>query len=176
MTGRDTKLHSSPSRPDSATNDATGRLSLPWGRSWGVMARRLAFHSAAAMSARASEGGIEVARDSRTYASVAIASTSSNVFQKTSGELFPGIVRRVSLPKLSRPAKLYLSTVCGMSVMSPESSALILTTERSFKNLFSSPGPKSCLFFGEPDFCIFLEVAPNPIPSDRSKLVQRHLR
>jgi hypothetical protein len=43
--------------PDSATNDATGRLTLLLGRSWGVMAGRLAFHSAAAMTARASEGG-----------------------------------------------------------------------------------------------------------------------
>jgi hypothetical protein len=28
-----------PSRPDSATNDATGRLTLLWGRSWGMTAR-----------------------------------------------------------------------------------------------------------------------------------------
>jgi len=34
-----------PSRPDSATNDATGRLTLSLGRSWGVVAGRLAFPS-----------------------------------------------------------------------------------------------------------------------------------
>ena len=46
-----------PSLPDGATNDATGRLTLSWGRSWGVMAWRLAFAFAAGMTTRASEGG-----------------------------------------------------------------------------------------------------------------------
>jgi hypothetical protein len=45
------------SLPDSVTNDARGRLTLSWGRSWGVTAWRLAFAFAAAMTARASAGG-----------------------------------------------------------------------------------------------------------------------
>ncbi len=43
MTGRDIQTSFVPSLPDSVTNDATGRLTLLLGRSWGVMAWRLAF-------------------------------------------------------------------------------------------------------------------------------------
>jgi len=57
MAGRDIQTAFVPPLPDSVTNDATGRLILSLGRSWGVMAGRLAFAFAAAMTARASEEG-----------------------------------------------------------------------------------------------------------------------
>ena len=43
MIGRDIQTSFVPSLPDSVTNDTTGRLTLSWGRSWGVLAGRLAF-------------------------------------------------------------------------------------------------------------------------------------